>query len=112
MASETETLIHRLEKVERENRRIKLAGIVVLTLIATILLTGLSVDDPVIGAEAFTLVDGQGEMRAVFAMVNNEPTLALFDTEGKVRAGIMVAQNSPRLILYAEDGKTPIWSAP
>ncbi|UCG12759.1 MAG: hypothetical protein JSU72_20165 [Deltaproteobacteria bacterium] len=112
MAPETESLSHRLEKVERENRRIKLVGVVVVMLMATLLLTGLSVEDPVIGAEAFTLVDGQGEMRAVFAMVNDEPTLALFDSEGKVRAGIMVAENSPRLILYAEDGKTPIWSAP
>ena len=111
MAPDVQNLMGRLERVERENRRIKLGGIVILSVCAMFLVTGLTVDDPVVGAEAFTLVDKRGEPRAVFALVNSEPTLALFDTDGKVRAGLSVVENSPRLILYGDDGN-PIWSAP
>ena len=111
MASDVTALMNRLERVEKENRTIKMVGVVILAAVAGMFLTGLSVEEPVIGAEAFTLLDSQGELRAVFAMVNNEPTLALFDTAGKVRAGLSVVENNPRLILYGDDGN-PIWSAP
>ncbi len=111
MVPEVQDLIRRLERVERENRRIKLGGLVILTLCAMFMLTGLTVDDPVVGAEAFTLVDDRGEPHAVFALVNRQPTLALFDSESKVRVELSVVQNSPRLILYGDDGN-PIWSAP
>jgi len=111
MMSELDGLRQRVEKVERQNRRMKLFGLVLLAALGVMLVTGLTVEQPVIGAEAFTLVDKQGELRAVFAMVNSEPTLALFDTAGKVRAGLSVVDNAPRLILYGEDG-SPIWAAP
>lgn len=111
MVSEVDGLRKRIEKVERENRRMKLLGLVLLAALGVVLVTGLTVEQPVIGAEAFTLVDKDGGLRAVFAMVNSEPTLALFDSTGKVRAGLSVVDNAPRLILYGEDG-TPIWAAP
>ncbi len=111
MAPDVQDLMHRLERVERENRRIKLGGLVILTLGAMFMFTGLTVDDPVVGAEAFTLVDDRGEPRAVFALVNAQPTLALFDTQSKVRVELSVVEDSPRLILYGDDGN-PIWSAP
>ena len=111
MAPDVQDLMGRLERVERENRRIKLAGIVILSVCAMFLVTGLTVDDPVVGAEAFTLVDKRGEPRAVFALVNSEPTLALLDTDGEVISFLSLVDYSPRLILYGDDGN-PIWSAP
>jgi hypothetical protein len=106
-----ESLSSRLARLERENRRLKVGGILVLALLGAVFLTGLSVEDPIIGAEAFTLVDKQGNMRAVFAMINEEPTLAMFDTNGKMRAGLSVVGDLPRLILYGEKGDA-VWAAP
>lgn len=111
MISELDILRKRVEKVERENRRMKLLGLAMLVVLGVVLVTGLTVEQPVVGAEAFTLVDKQGALRAVFGMVNTEPTLALFDSSGRVRAGLSVVDNSPRLVLYGEDGN-PIWAAP
>jgi len=47
----------------------------------------------------------------VFALVNEEPTLAFFDTEGRVRAGVSLVENAPRIVLYDEGGKA-VWIAP
>jgi hypothetical protein len=111
MTPEMQSLIGRLEKLERENRRLKGFGLILLAVVGALLLTGLTMKDPVIGAEAFTLLGEGGEPRAVFAMVNSEPTLAFFDNGGRVRAGVSVVNNSPQIVLYDAEG-TPIWSAP
>jgi hypothetical protein len=111
MTPELETLTRRLDRLERENRRWKILGIAGAAVAAFLMLTGVTVKEPMIGAEAFTLLGKQGELRAVFAMVKDEPTLALFDSGGRVRAGLSLLENSPQLILYGEDGK-PVWKAP
>jgi hypothetical protein len=101
----------RLTRLEKENRCLKAAGLVLLVLAGVFVVSGLSVQEPVIGAEAFTLVDKEGSLRAVFAMINGEPTLAMFDSGGGMRAGLSVVENLPRLILYGEDGNA-VWTAP
>jgi hypothetical protein len=111
MTPEMQLVVERLGKLERENRRLKGLGFILLAVVGGLLLMGLTIDDPVIGAEAFTLLDEGGEPRAVFAMVNGEPTLAFFDNGGRVRAGVSVVNNSPQIVLYDPEGK-PIWSAP
>jgi hypothetical protein len=79
--------------------------------LGVLLVTGLTLEDPVIGAEAFTLLDSRGEPRGVFALVNEEPTLAFFDTQGRVRAGVSLVDDAPRIVLYDEEG-VAVWSAP
>lgn len=111
MTAQTNSILERLERLERENRRLKIAGAVLVAFLGLATLTGVATQDPVIGAEAFTLVGETGELRGVFALVNKEPTLALFDTSGKVRAGLSMVDDAPRLVLYGENGD-PIWSAP
>ncbi len=62
-----ETLSRRLDKVEWENRRLKLAGVVALTVIAAVVLMGQATESKVvkvIEAEKFVLRDGQGRQRA------------------------------------------------
>jgi hypothetical protein len=111
MTPEVDILNRRLDRLERENKRWRIVGLAGLAAAALLVLTGVTVKEPMIGAEAFTLLGKQGELRAVFAMVKDEPTLALFDSGGRVRAGLSLLQNSPQLILYGEDGK-PVWKAP
>jgi hypothetical protein len=111
MNAEMILLARRVDRLERENRRWRMLGVVGLTVLAVLSLTGLTVKDPMVGAQAFTLVNSEGQIRAVFAMVENEPTLAFFDNGRKVRAGLSLVGNAPKLILYGEDGN-PIWQAP
>ena len=62
-----ETLARRLYKVEWENRRLKLAGVVALAVIAAVVLMGQATESKVvkvIEAEKFVLRDGQGRQRA------------------------------------------------
>ena len=111
MTPEMESLTWRLDRLERENRRWRFFGFAGLAAAGLLVLSGVTVKEPTIGAQAFTLVNPQGELRAVFAMVDNEPTLAFFDNGGKVRAGLTLLANSPQLVLYGEDGN-PVWKAP
>jgi hypothetical protein len=111
MTPDMNAVVERLERLERENRRLKVLGLILVAAVSLAVLTGVTTKEPVIGAEAFTLVGNQGQLRGVFALVNQEPTLALFDSTGKVRAGLSIAENAPRLILYGDNG-APIWSAP
>jgi hypothetical protein len=111
VASRIDVMNRRLTRLERENRRLRAGGVILLVVAGVLAVSGLSVQEPVIGAEAFTLVDKEGNLRAVFAMINNEPTLAMFDSAGGMRAGLSLVENLPRLILYGEDGST-VWTAP
>jgi hypothetical protein len=111
VSSRIDALSARLTRLERENRRLRAAGMILLVLAGVLAVSGLSVQEPVIGAEAFTLVDKGGSLRAVFAMINNEPTLAMFDSGGGMRAGLSVVDDAPRLILYGKDGSA-VWTAP
>lgn len=111
MTPEMARVVDRLERLERENRRLRWGGLFVLGLLGILCVTGLTLDDPVIGAEAFTLLDTRGEPRGVFALVNEEPTLAFFDTQGRVRAGVSLVEDSPRIVLYDEGGNA-VWTAP
>ena len=111
MTADVQGLQSRLNRLERENRRIKLFLVAMTAFLGAVFVTGLTVEDPIIGAEAFTLMDKDGKLRAAFALVNSDPTLAFFDNQGTVRAGLSVVQDNPRLVLYDTKGE-PIWAAP
>jgi hypothetical protein len=90
MRSELAAVVARLEKVERQNRRLRGAGIAVLVLAVAGLLMGQAMPKArIVEAEGFVLKDGAG----------------------KVRAELVVDKDGPVLRLSDENGKT-IWSAP
>ena len=63
-----ETLARRLDKVERENRWLKLAGVVAVAVIAAVVLMGQATPSKVakvIEAEKFVLKDIHGKVRAL-----------------------------------------------
>ena len=107
-----ETLAQRLDKVERENRWLKQAGVVALALIAALVLMGHVVGEKVIEAERFVLIDSSGDTRAVLAVPEGGSGLYLYDKKGKMRAGLVggVADETG-LSFYDRAGRV-IWSAP
>ena len=107
-----ETLARRLDKVERENRGLKKAGVAILAGIAALVLMGHVFTDRVVEAERFVLIDSSGDTRAVLAVAKGGSGLYLYDGTGKIRAGLVggVADETG-LSLYDKTGKV-IWSAP
>ncbi len=95
---EIETLARRLDRVERENRRLKRAGIVAVAVIAAVVLMGQATGSKVakvVEAERFVVRDASGNTRAVLGSTVLETTqtgavekrppssLVLFDKEGR-----------------------------
>jgi hypothetical protein len=124
-----EIITKRLERLERQNSRFKMTGILALLAIFTFILMGQIPVNQEVRAQKFSLYDARGKNRAmlfsrdgqailVLAAPDGEPrmtlvvgadgtpALGLFDKGDKVRAELSVDKGSSRLALYAkEEGK-------
>ncbi len=101
----------RLERLERENRRMKLAGVVALAVIVAVVLMGQATQSKVVKrveAEEFVLRDSNGKIRARLAM--NElgaPSLSLLYTDGTPVAELWggVIEKEAHLSFYHQNGR-------
>lgn len=95
-----ETLASRLEKMERQNRRLKLIGVVVLLLIGVIFLMGQALHPEVIFAHKYALLDKQGEVCGFFSGDGEGPSLCI----GRGRAVItMDVRNNGAISFVMQD---------
>ena len=95
-----ETSVHeRLEKLEKQNRRLKRAGLVVMVLAGATLLIGQAKPQVQwkVEAERFVLMDANGKLRAELGMAEHGPHLAFYDAEGTRRAVLGIVQKGPGL---------------
>ena len=118
-----ETLAKRLGRLERENRCLKLAGALVLVLVAAVVLMGQGTSDfpppgkpgYVVAAEHFILHDARGGVRAELGTLpGGTVRLILYDRgygEGRHVVLGVGPETSPVLIFRDKDGQV-IWSAP
>ncbi len=118
-----ETLARRLDRVERENRRLKRAGIVAVAGIAAIVLMGQAASKlappgkpgKVVGAEQFIVHDARGGVRATLGTLpDGTVRLILYDrgNPGETRVILSAGpETSPALSFSDKAGKV-IWSAP
>ena len=79
---ELSAIVSRLERVEKENRRLKRAALGILVLAGAVLLMGQARPDRTIEAQKFVLKDATGKARAVLGMFAGRPTLSLYDAQG------------------------------
>ncbi len=104
-----ETLARRLDKVERENRRLKQAGVVALGVIAAVLLMGQATQDSrIVEAEKFVLKDENGITRGRFGVApDGRMTLGLLDEAGKTaRLALALTRGGlPTLVLRDGAGR-------
>src|SRR5215831_3067790 len=97
-----ETLLPRLERLERENRLLKwLGGALVIAAVAAMLVNAKRPElilspTRIIEAEKFVLKDSSGKVRAVLG--EGESTLGFLSNSGGSQYG---------LFLYNKDGKSP-----
>ena len=96
-------LVVRLDCLERENRRWKRIGALVLVGIAAVVLMGQAKPRKVaqvIEAEKFVVRDKSGKVRAALQIsAKDEPSLDLYDKNGKNRASLAILEGG---------GQTPI----
>ncbi|MFQ5852935.1 MAG: hypothetical protein ACE5JU_20435 [Candidatus Binatia bacterium] len=105
-----ETLARRLDRVERENRRLKRAGVVALAVIGAVVLMGQATGSKVVEAENFTVRDASGRVRAELRMESLtggwSPRLKFYDDDGKLRAVLgLVGNDATELRFFKRNGK-------
>jgi len=118
-----ENLSQRLDRVERENRRLKQAGVAALAVIGAVVLMGQGTwktappgkPGKIVGAEQFIVHDARGGVRAELGTLpNGTVRLVLYDrgNPGETRVVLSAgSEGSPALTFSDEAGKV-IWSAP
>jgi hypothetical protein len=106
MTNEQGAIEERLEKLERQNRRMKLAGLGAMVIAGAFVLMGQASGPrtpPEVRAKSFVLVDANGETRARLYMSasGKGPELDLLDAKGNERLTL----DGPGLTLYDVNGK-------
>lgn len=89
------SVLERLAKLERQNRRFKRAGLVAMVLAGATLLLGQATPQWKVEAERFVLKDADGKVRAELGMAGHGPLLALYDEDGARRAVFGIAERGP-----------------
>ena len=106
-------LTQRLDRLERENRRLKTFGLVTLMVMAALMLMGQS-GPPIVEAQRFIIRDpATGNARATLSLLQEGNIgLTLLDHDQKPRVELVTgADGSPKLAFYDGVG-TVIWKAP
>jgi len=107
--STTANMLQRLGRLERENRRLKISGAILLLALAAVGAMGQGLPKAVpkvVEAERFVLRDTRGK---ILATLGTEAAgllaLVLSDQNGKTRAGLGVGTSGPSLVLRDENSK-------
>ncbi len=107
MGTELESLSKRLQKVERQNRTLRITAVAALALIGGVVLVGAAAPKPkTVEAEKFVVLDEQGRKRAELGMSEeNSVGLALSDKKGERRAALRLTRlGRPSLVLQDAHG--------
>ena len=86
MESETPewaAVMNRLERLEKQSRRMKQIGVLVLVLIGAVLLMGQTSSNRTVEANRFVLRDESGRIRATLSMRYDGPDLELLQSSGR-----------------------------
>jgi hypothetical protein len=98
--TQLESVLKRLEKVERQNRWTKLAGVIGLALCASIVLMGQTTPTDEITARSFRVVDGTGAMLVSLSGSG----LILQNSDGSASVQLTAThQNTPRFYIGATE---------
>ena len=96
----------RLEKLERDNRRLKYVAALVLTCAAAFVSLGIAPSSRIIEAEGFVLRDDSGKVRAILGVSAAGPALSLRDGNGIERVLLAAQANGAPLLRFSDaDGK-------
>jgi hypothetical protein len=99
-----------IDRLEAQNRKLKIAGLCVLAVIGLAMLKGCGGRSPlggaVVEAQRFIVRGTDGKPRAVLGLIDKDRTyLSLYDSDGKQRAAVGVEDDGPSVKLYNAEGK-------
>ncbi len=94
------SMLERLEVLERQNRRLRRAGLVVMVLAGAALLIGQAQPKWKVEAKRFVLKDASGSVRAELGIAEHGPLLAFYDANGTRRAVLGIAEKGPGLFIF------------
>jgi len=104
-------LVCRLEKVEKQNQGLRRAVATMAVLGVAVLVIGAAQPkDRTVEAEAFILLDADGQQRAKLVAPSGYPGLILYDQNGTPRMRLSVVEG-PSLSLYDRNGnlRSKLW---
>ncbi|MFO7945970.1 MAG: hypothetical protein R6V19_04065 [Armatimonadota bacterium] len=107
----TKALAERVERLERQNRWLKIGAAVVAAIMVVAVLMGQTPEEKTIEAdkikvESLQIVDAEGKRRGTFTMMEGRPVLALYDRTEKPRIGMSIPQGEgPEFILFDINGR-------
>jgi hypothetical protein len=101
-------IVCRLERVERQNQRLKRAGLAFLALASAIVLMGQSQAAKNVEAQSFVLRDSRGNIRAMLALGSGDaPTFMLRDANGQPQI-LLEGGDHPVISLSRTGGKEQV----
>ncbi len=104
----SDTMMQRLERLERENRSMKRTGIAALACLCFVALIGAtSAKNKTVEAQNFIVKDAQGRTLADFGLrADGMPKMELYDNGGRSRAVLSsLPDGSAALVIHGTDGK-------
>lgn len=103
-----DNLLVRVEKLERQNRRMKRIGCGIFIVVGAVLLMGQTHQPAIpvaVTARAFVLVDQNGSTRARLSTLPSGPILVLYDAKGNPRMILDGREPSPGLTIATASGE-------
>ncbi len=110
-----QAIVKRLDRLERQNRRMKQAGILLLVIVSAVLLIDLAAPKSrIVEAEKFVLRDSAGKPRGGLTVTEEGSALELYDTNQKLRVALGIPSGMPNLTLNDanETGRVMLAIAP
>ena len=113
-----DSLVQRIERLERQNRSLKVAGTLVVLASAAALFVGMSAPKKSLETDLLLIKDAAGTTRMILGMADDGPAITMLDQNGKLRANIGVtdkgpefdfldASETPRLQMFIDDKQVP-----
>ena len=100
-------IARRLDRLERQNRRLRRTVLGLATGAVAFALTGFSRQDDVVWGRQFVLVDRAGDKRAELAVTDDgAPMLTFFDSDGRARAELGTTPANSGLLRFRARGGT------
>ncbi len=103
-----DSVVRRLERVERENRRLKRWGSVMLLGIACLTMMGQTQSGKTVEAERFVVRDTKGKVRAELgAFPEGKTALVLYDQERRPRVEVRILPDGRMGLAISDENERP-----
>lgn len=113
-----QSLASRIERLERQNLRLRALGVMAVLAGAAALCLGMSAPRKTVETDLLLIKDANGTTRMILGMADDGPAITMLDEKGKLRANIGVtdkgpefdfldASETPRLQMFIDDKQVP-----